>query len=407
MHIHEYQAKAIFARYGIPVQRGVVVASLEEISAALDKVEPPFVVKAQVHAGGRGKGGGVKFASTKADAQAKASDLLGRHLVTPQTDCEGQPIKKVYIVEACDIEAELYLSCTLDRTRACLTFVASAAGGVEIEDVAHKDASAIIRISMDPTYGVRPFHGMEMSNRLGLGSHVGAIQKLLEVLTKMMWDLDADLIEINPLVIAQSERCDMKAGNPAFDLGDGRIFLALDAKMSFDDNALWRQLDVQKLFDPSQEKSRDVEARADGLNYIQLDGDIGCMVNGAGLAMATMDIIHLCGGKAANFLDVGGDTTQDRVAAAFRILAQDPDVKVIFVNILGGIVHCDIIAQGIVAAAKACSFKQPLVARLEGTNVDAGRKILKDAPFHVYPLVGFEEAVRQAVKLARDIGGQG
>ncbi|MBT5414606.1 MAG: ADP-forming succinate--CoA ligase subunit beta [Rhodospirillaceae bacterium] len=364
MNVHEYQAKGLLARYGVAVPRGMPAFSAEEaVTAAEELGGPVWVVKAQIHAGGRGKAGGVKVVKSIDAVRETAQELLGKTLVTHQTGPEGKEVKRLYVEEGCDIARELYLGILLDRATSRVTVMASTEGGVEIEEVAEKTPEKIIRVSIDPATGFQGFHARRLAFGLGLeGDAFKSAMRFLPALVKAYGELDATMVEINPLVVT----------------GDGQL-IALDAKMGFDDNALYRQKDVAGMRDEDEEDPTELEAGRHELNYVKLDGDIGCMVNGAGLAMATMDIIKLRGGEPANFLDVGGGATKERVTIAFKLILSDPNVRGILVNIFGGIMRCDVIAEGVVAAAKEVDLGVPLVVRLEGTNVDLGKQILADS----------------------------
>jgi succinyl-CoA synthetase beta subunit len=366
LKIHEYQAKEILRRYGVATPRGQVTADPGEAAEICRELGGRCVVKAQIHAGGRGKGGGVKLAGSPEEATEVATAILGMQLVTPQTGPEGQKVRKILIEEAVDISSELYLSVTLDRARGKPVVMASAAGGMDIEEVAAKDPTSIVREAVDPHLGIQPFQARAVARKLGLqGSTARQAAKLVSSLVNAYLDTDASLAEINPLLVT----------------GDGAV-MALDAKMNFDDNALFRHPDISDMRDLEEENPLEVEAGKFGLNYIKLDGDIGCMVNGAGLAMATMDIIKLYGSEPANFLDVGGSASQEAVQNAFRILISDPNVKSVLINIFGGIARTDRIAAGVVAALQEVGgVELPVVVRLEGTNVEQGRRILQDADF--------------------------
>ncbi len=359
MNIHEYQAKTLLARFDIPVAPGHVAYTVDEAVEGAEKLAGPVrVVKAQIHAGGRGKGGGVRLARSIDEVREAAGAMLGMTLVTPQTGPEGQTVKRVYIEQGCDIARELYLSMLVDRARGRVAVVASTEGGMNIEEVAAETPEKIVSFSIDPVTGVEPHHGRRLAAALGLADGAGAAA-LLSGLYRAFTELDASLVEINPLV----------------ETGEGAL-MALDAKMSFDDNALFRQPGVAALRDEDEETQVEREAEALGLSYVKLDGNIGCLVNGAGLAMATMDIIKLNGAEPANFLDVGGGADKERVVSAFKIILSDPNVEAILVNIFGGIMQCDVIAAGVVEAAREVSLGVPLVVRLEGTNVEQGRRIL-------------------------------
>ena len=386
MNIHEHQAKGLLAKYGVAVPKGAVVFSPEEANAAVAELGGPvWVVKAQIHAGGRGKGGGVKLVKSADEAVATATDMLGMRLITHQTGPEGKKVNRVYIEEGCDIARELYLGMLIDRATARITVMASTEGGVEIEEVAAKTPEKILKITIDPAVGMQPFHGRKLAFGLGLeGKQVAAAVKFITGLYRAFVDLDASMAEINPLVVTAS--------------GD---VVALDAKMNFDDNALFRHPDIAELRDEDEEDPAELEASKHDLNYIRLDGNIGCMVNGAGLAMATMDILKLYGAAPANFLDVGGGATAERVTKAFKLILSDPNVEGILVNIFGGIMRCDIIAGGITEAAREASLHVPLVVRLEGTNVELGKKILNDSGL---PIVTGDDLGDAAEKIVKAVG---
>ena len=386
MKIHEYQAKEILRRYGVVTPRGQVTDSAEEAGIICSELGGKCVVKAQIHAGGRGKGGGVKLAGSAAEAEEIAGQILGMQLVTKQTGPEGKRVERVLIEEAVDIASELYLSVTLDRALGKPMIMASAAGGMEIEEVAAKDPAAIIRQAVDPQLDILPFQARSIARRLGLeGKTVRQAGKLITSLIEAYLDTDASLAEINPLLIT----------------GEGDV-LALDAKMSFDDNALFRHPDIQEMRDLTEEDPLEVEAGKFDLNYIKLDGEIGCMVNGAGLAMATMDIIKLYGSEPANFLDVGGSASQEAVQNAFRILISDSKTKAVLINIFGGIARTDRIARGVVAALEELGGVQvPVVVRLEGTNVELGRQILQDADFDFIVAEQMADAAEKVVAAAQ------
>jgi len=387
MNIHEYQAKQLLAKYGVAVPRGGVVYTAPEAEAvAKDLGGPVWVVKAQIHAGGRGKGGGVKVVKSVEDARENAKNMLGMTLVTHQTGPAGKEVKRVYIEEGCDIARELYLSMLIDRATSKITIMASTEGGMDIEEVAEKTPEKIIKIAVDPATGMLPFHGRQIAFGLGLeGKQVGSAVRFVLGMYKAFTELDASLVEINPLVVT----------------GGGDV-MALDAKMNFDDNSLFRHKDIEELRDESEEDPAELEAARHDLNYIKLDGQIGCMVNGAGLAMATMDIIKLYGGDPANFLDVGGGATRERVTEAFKIILRDPNVEGILVNIFGGIMRCDVIAEGVVGAAREVSLNVPLVVRLEGTNVDLGKKILADSGLPIISADDLGDAAEKIVKAVKE-----
>ncbi len=386
MKIHEYQAKDILAKYSVAVPRGEVANTLDE---ALEVARRLFtsgasgvVVKAQIHAGGRGKGGGVKVAKTFAEAEEAAKKILGMQLITHQTGPHGQKVQRLLVEETAPIDRELYLGIVLDRAAAQLVFMASQAGGMEIEEVAAKDPDAIYKEYIDPAVGFQPYQARNLAFKLGLKpTQINEAVKFMTGLYKVYTDTDASLLEINPFITTKDDR-----------------LLALDCKINFDDNAMFRHKDLKDLRDVAEEDPLEVEASKYALNYIKLDGNIACMVNGAGLAMATMDIIQYAGGSPANFLDVGGGANQQQIEQAFGILLSDPNVKAIFINIFGGILRVDVLAQGVVAAAKNLGVKIPIVLRLEGTNVEEGRKILKDSGLNFQ--VG--ETMKDAAKLAVD-----
>ncbi len=391
MKIHEYQAKEILRRFGVATPRGRVTEDADEAARICEELGGRCVVKAQIHAGGRGKGGGVKLANSPAEAREKAGQILGMQLVTPQTGPEGQIVRKVLVEEALAIASELYVSVTLDRRLAKPIVMASASGGMDIEEVAAHDPSAILREPVDPHLGLLPFQGRTIARGLKLGGKTAReAAKLLEGVVTAYLATDASLAEVNPLLIT----------------ADGSV-LALDAKMNFDDNALFRRPDIAALRDLAEENPMEVEAGKYGLNYIKLDGTIGCMVNGAGLAMATMDIIKLYGGAPANFLDVGGSASQDTVKNAFRLLVSDPGVRAVLINIFGGIARTDRIANGVVAAlGELGEVRTPVVVRLEGTNVEEGRRILREAPFQFIVAEDMADAAKKVVAAAAAAGEQ-
>ena len=382
MNIHEYQAKDILRRYGVAVQEGIVAATAEEAEAAARSLKTDkLVVKAQIHAGGRGKAGGVKLVKSPEEVAAVARNLLGKVLVTHQTGPQGKLVQKVYVAVAPEIKRELYLSIVVDRAVSRPSFLASTEGGVDIEAVAAKTPERIFREPIDPAVGMQPYQARKIAYSLGLGAD--AIPFLLNVYRAFI-ETDASLIEINPLIVT----------------GDGTV-LALDAKMTFDDNALYRHKDIAAMRDLNEEDPREVEASKFNLNYIGLDGTIACMVNGAGLAMATMDIIKYYGGSPANFLDVGGGASTEQVTEAFKILCADKNVKGILVNIFGGIMKCDVIANGILTAVKQVKVPVPLVVRLEGTNVELGKKILQDSGLPIITADSLADAAKKVVKTSR------
>ena len=396
MNIHEYQAKALLAKYGVAVPRGGIAYTPDEaVQTAQDLGGDVCVVKAQIHAGGRGAGrfandpegdGGVRLARSADEVKAHAGAMLGQVLVTKQTGPDGKEVKRVYVEEGCDIDRELYVSMLVDRATSRITIIASTEGGMDIETVAEQTPEKILTVAIDPVTGLMPFHAREVAFGLGLkDDQVKSAATLLSGLYKAFVDLDASLVEINPLVVT----------------GSGDV-LALDAKMNFDDNALYRQPDVMALRDEDEEDPMELEASKHELNYIKLDGVIGCMVNGAGLAMATMDIIKLYGSEPANFLDVGGGATKERVTAAFKIILSDPNVEGIMVNIFGGIMRCDVIAEGVVAAAREVALHVPLVVRLEGTNVELGKKIIADSGLPIVSADNLADAAEKVVNAVKE-----
>jgi succinyl-CoA synthetase beta subunit len=389
MDIHEYQAKELLARFGVAVPRGgVAYTAGEAVEVARRLGGSVWVVKAQIHAGGRGKAGGVKLVRSEEEVAAAARQMLGHKLVTHQTGPEGREVKRVYVEEGCEIGRELYLSLLIDRATQRVTLLGSTEGGVEIEEVAARTPEKILTEAIDPASGIEPFHARNFAYAVGLeGSRIGVAVKFVTALYRAFCELDASVVEINPLVVTQS--------------GD---LLALDAKIGFDDNALYRHPDVAALRDEDEEDPTEIEAGKHGLNYIKLDGNIGCMVNGAGLAMATMDIIKLHGGSPANFLDVGGGATRERVSTAFKLILSDPNVEGILVNIFGGIMRCDVIAEGVVAAAREVNLHVPLVVRLEGTNVDLGKRILQQSGLPILAAENLADAAQKVVASVRDAG---
>lgn len=385
MKIHEYQAKAILSRYGVTTPRGEVAYTKEEAREAAQRLKSQIVVvKAQIHAGGRGKGGGVKLARSADEAAEIASHILGMSLVTAQTGSQGRTVKRLLIEEGLDIKRELYLGLLIDRETRRPVFMASAAGGMEIEVVAKENPEAILRESIHPAVGLQPYQARKIAFGLGLGGEqTTAATPFLQALYRAFIDTDASLLEINPCVLT----------------GDGKL-VALDAKMTFDDNGLFRHKDLRELRDLDEEDPLEVEASKYGLNYIKLDGTVACMVNGAGLAMATMDIIKYAGGSPANFLDVGGGASADQVKNAFGILLSDPAVKAVFINIFGGILRCDVLATGVVAAAKDLHVKVPIVVRMEGTNVERGQQILRESALNFTIAEGMKDGAQKVVALA-------
>lgn len=386
MNVHEYQAKEVLKKFGIPVLKGRVAHSVEDaVAAASNMGGNLWVVKAQIHAGGRGKAGGVKVAKTKDDVKKYATEILGKVLVTHQTGPEGKEVKKLFIEEGCDIDHEYYLGIVLDRNTSKVTFMASTEGGMEIEKVAAETPDKIIKVAVDPGAGCAPYVGRKLGMEMGMsGDVLKKFGKFVEGLYKLYMETDCTIAEINPLVTTK-----------------GGDVLALDAKLNFDDNALFRHPEIEAYRDPSEESAQELEAHEFGLSYISLDGNIGCLVNGAGLAMATLDIIKLHGGTPANFLDVGGGATKEAVKKAFSIILQDKNVKAILVNIFGGIMKCDIIADGVIAAAKELNLKVPLVVRLEGTNVDLGKKMLAESGLAITPANDLADAAAKVVKAAK------
>ena len=385
MNLHEYQGKQLFAEYGLPVSKGHAVDTADDAVAAADKIGGDmWVVKAQVHAGGRGKAGGVKLVKTKDEIHEFASNWLGKNLVTYQTDEKGQPVSKI-LVEACtDIAEELYLGAVVDRGTRRIVFMASTEGGVEIEKVAEETPEKILKATIDPLVGAQPYQGRDMAFQLGLqGDQIKQFVKIFLGMAKMFEEKDLALIEVNPLVITD----------------EGNLH-CLDAKVGVDGNALYRQGEVSEMHDPSQEDAREAHAAQWELNYVALDGNIGCMVNGAGLAMGTMDIVALHGGFPANFLDVGGGATKERVTEAFKIILSDDNVKAVLVNIFGGIVRCDLIAEGIIGAVEEVGVQVPVVVRLEGNNAELGRKLLAESDFNIIAAEGLTDAAQKAVEAA-------
>ncbi len=387
MNIHEYQAKGLLAKYGVAVPRGGVAFSVDEaVKVAEDLGGPVWVVKAQIHAGGRGKGGGVKLAKSIDEVASLAGEILGMTLVTPQTGPAGKLVKRIYVEDGCDIARELYLGMLVDRTTGRITVMASTEGGVEIEEVAAATPEKIIKVAIDPAIGLQPYHARRIAFGLGLeGKQVSSAVRFISGAYDAFLATDASMVEINPLVVT----------------GAGEV-IALDAKINFDDNALFRHADIAEMRDEDEEDPTELEASKHELSYVKLDGNIGCMVNGAGLAMSTMDIIKLYGGEPANFLDVGGGATQERVTIAFKLILTDPNVEGILVNIFGGIMRCDVIAEGVVAAARELDLAVPLVVRLEGTNVDLGRKILAESDLAVVSADNLADAAEKIVKAVRE-----
>jgi succinyl-CoA synthetase beta subunit len=396
MNIHEYQAKALLQKFGVAVPKGAVAYTPQEAEkVAKGLAGPAYVVKAQIHAGGRGAGrfqdnpsgkGGVRVVKSPEEAGKAAAEMLGHVLVTKQTGPKGREVKRIYVEEGCDIKRELYLGMLIDRRSSRVTVMASTEGGMEIEEVAAKSPEKIVRVAIDPATGLKDFHARKLAFGLGLeGKQVGAATKFILGMYQAFTKLDASIVEINPLVVT----------------GAGEV-IALDAKMNFDDNALFRHADIEEMRDEAEEDPTELEAAKHQLNYVKLDGNIGCMVNGAGLAMATMDIIKLYGSSPANFLDVGGGATKERVTAAFKLILSDAHVEGILVNIFGGIMRCDVIAEGIVAAAREVSLQVPLVVRLEGTNVKLGKKILAESGLPILSADDLADAAQKITKAVKE-----
>ncbi|MFS1523505.1 ADP-forming succinate--CoA ligase subunit beta [Microbulbifer sp. 2304DJ12-6] len=385
MNLHEYQGKQLFAAYGLPVSKGIAAETPAAAVAAADEIGgDKWVVKAQVHAGGRGKAGGVKLVDSKAEIEEFAKQWLGERLVTYQTDENGQPVTRILVESCTDIDQELYLGAVVDRSTRRIVFMASTEGGVEIEKVAEETPEKILKATIDPLVGAQPYQGRELAFKLGLNpTQVKQFTKIFLGLAKMFQEKDLALLEINPLVITT----------------EGNLH-CLDAKVVIDGNALYRHADLREMHDPSQEDPRESHAARFDLNYVALDGSIGCMVNGAGLAMGTMDIVNLHGGKPANFLDVGGGATKERVVEAFKIILSDENVKAVLINIFGGIVRCDMIAEGVVGAVKEVGVKVPVVVRLEGNNADLGAKVLSDSGLNIIAATSLTDAAQQVVKAA-------
>jgi len=389
--IHEYQGKQLFRKYGVPVPVGIAATSAEEAIAAIPKVQKEggtdvVVVKAQIHAGGRGKGGGVKVAKTAADAEAAVHKIFGMQLITPQTGPEGKKVQRLLVEQGLAIDHEFYLGMLLDRATGRVTVMASREGGMDIEEVAATHPEKIFREPINPATGWQDNQSRTLAKKLGMtGKVAGELAKFMTALTRAYEDLDCSLLEINPLITTK----------------DGKV-LALDAKINFDDNALFRHPELEELRDPNEEDASELEAKKWDLSYIALDGNIGCMVNGAGLAMSTMDIIKFYGGSPANFLDVGGGATAEKVTAAFKIITSDPEVKAIFVNIFGGIMKCDTIAAGVIAAVKETGLKVPLVVRLEGTNVELGKKMLAESKLNIISADDMADGAQKVVKAAKE-----
>jgi succinyl-CoA synthetase beta subunit len=385
MNLHEYQGKQLFAEYGLPVSKGIAAETVAEAVAAADAIGgDKWVVKAQVHAGGRGKAGGVKLVSSKAEIEAFSEQWLGKNLVTYQTDAKGQPVSRILVETCTDIDQELYLGAVVDRGTRRIIFMASTEGGVEIEKVAEETPEKILKAIVDPTTGAQPYQGRDLAFKLGLkGVQVKQFVKIFLGLAKMFKEKDLELLEINPLVITD----------------EGNLH-CLDAKVIIDGNAIYRQPAIKEMHDPSQEDAREAHAASFELNYVALDGNIGCMVNGAGLAMGTMDIVHLHGGSPANFLDVGGGATKERVVEAFKIILSDDNVKAVLINIFGGIVRCDLIADGVIGAVEEVGVKIPVVVRLEGNNAELGTQKLAESGLSIIAATSLTDAAQQAVKAA-------
>jgi succinyl-CoA synthetase beta subunit len=387
--IHEYQGKQLFQKYGVPVPIGIPAMTVEEAIAAIPKVQQQagtevVVVKAQIHAGGRGKGGGVKVAKTKADAEAAVKQIFGMQLVTHQTGPEGKKVQRLLVEQGLAIDHEYYLGMLLDRATGRVTVMASTEGGMDIEEVAAKHPEKILKEAIDPATGWMAWQSRKLAKALGMqGKLATELDKFLKALTRCYEEMDCSLLEINPLISTK----------------DGKV-LALDAKINFDDNAMYRHPELEAWRDPNEEDPAELEAKKWDLSYIQLDGNIGCMVNGAGLAMSTMDIINFYGGKPANFLDVGGGATAEKVTAAFKIITHSPGVKAIFVNIFGGIMKCDTIAAGVITAVKEVGLKMPLVVRLEGTNVELGKKMLNESGLNIIAAADMADGAQKVVKAA-------
>jgi len=385
MNLHEYQGKQLFAEYGLPVSKGIAAETAQEAAAAADTIGgDKWVVKAQVHAGGRGKAGGVKLVSSKTEIEEFANHWLGKNLVTYQTDANGQPVSRILVETCTDIYQELYLGAVVDRATRRIIFMASTEGGVEIEKVAEETPEKILKAIIDPLTGAQPYQGRDLAFKLGLkGVQIKQFVQIFMGLAKMFKEKDLELLEINPLVITD----------------EGNLH-CLDAKVIIDGNALYRQPAIKAMHDPSQEDAREAHAASFELNYVALDGNIGCMVNGAGLAMGTMDIVHLHGGSPANFLDVGGGATKERVVEAFKIILSDSNVKAVLINIFGGIVRCDLIADGVIGAVEEVGVKIPVVVRLEGNNAELGTKKLAESGLAIIAATSLTDAAQQAVKAA-------
>ncbi len=385
MNLHEYQGKQLFAEYGLPVSKGIAAETVQEAIAAADVIGGErWVVKAQVHAGGRGKAGGVKLVSSKAEIEAFSRQWLGKNLVTYQTDAKGQPVSRILVEPCTDIDQELHLGAVVDRGTRRIIFMASTEGGVEIEKVAEETPEKILKAIIDPVTGAQPYQGRDLAFKLGLkGVQIKQFVSIFMGLAKLFKEKDLELLEVNPLVITD----------------EGNLH-CLDAKVIIDGNAMYRQPQIKEMHDPSQEDAREAHASAWDLNYVALDGDIGCMVNGAGLAMGTMDIVNLHGGSPANFLDVGGGATKERVVEAFKIILSDTNVKAVLINIFGGIVRCDLIAEGVIGAVEEVGVTIPVVVRLEGNNAELGTKKLAESGLAIIAATSLTDAAQQVVKAA-------
>ena len=385
MNLHEYQGKQLFADYGLPVSMGIAAATVDEAVAAADVIGGErWVVKAQVHAGGRGKAGGVKLVSSKSEIEAFSRQWLGNNLITYQTDSNGQPVSRILVETCTEIDQELYLGAVVDRGTRRIIFMASTEGGVEIEKVAHETPEKILKAVIDPLTGAQPYQGRDLAFKLGLkGAQIKQFVSIFIGLAKLFKEKDLELLEVNPLVITD----------------EGNLH-CLDAKVVIDSNAIFRQPEIRDMHDPSQEDAREAHASSWDLNYVALDGDIGCMVNGAGLAMGTMDIVNLHGGSPANFLDVGGGATKERVVEAFKIILSDSNVKAVLINIFGGIVRCDLIAEGVIGAVEEVGVSIPVVVRLEGNNADLGTKKLAESGLAIIAATSLTDAAQQVVKAA-------
>jgi len=383
MNIHEYQAKGLFRQYGVRTLQGVVASNSDEAAKACKELGGKiWVVKAQVHAGGRGKGGGIVLCRSADEVYEAANNLIGKNLITPQTTKEGVEVRTIYVEEGCNISKELYLGIVLDREKDLPVIMASTEGGVEIEEVASKNPEKILKVHVDPITGLGDWQARQIAFGLGLkGNQIKNCIKFVKSLYQLFVDLDCSIVEINPLVVSTDDE-----------------IIALDAKINFDSSALFRHKEIEELRDTNEEEPLETRANKVGLNYIKLDGEIGCMVNGAGLAMATMDIIKLHGGEPANFLDVGGGADAKQVAEGFKVILSDPEVKAIFVNIFGGIMRCDFIAEGIITAAKEINMNVPLIVRLAGTNVELGKKMLSESGLDLIPADDMDDGARKAIK---------